>query len=63
MFTGEEEEEGGVSSGMEGGRGGLELFKDGLYIRDLLFSQHSERGAVVRGSVSSYQTCVLLHWQ
>lgn len=43
MFTGEEEEEGGASAGMEGGRGGLELFKDGLYIRDLLFSQHGKR--------------------
>lgn len=59
MFTGEEEEEEGASTGMEGGRGGLELFKDGLYLRDLLFLQYSMKDTVVRGSVSSYRTSVL----
>lgn len=43
---------------MEGGRGGLELFKDKLYFRDLVFLQYSKTDTVVRGSVSSYQTPV-----
>lgn len=62
MFAGEEEEEEEASRGMEGGRGELELFKDELSFRDLVFSQYSKRHSVVRGSLSSYQTpeCVIL---
>lgn len=58
MFTREEEEEEGANGGMEGGRGGLELFKDKLYFRDLVFLQYSKTDTVVHGSVSSYQTPV-----
>lgn len=58
MFTGEEEEEDGASGGIEGGRGGLELFKDELYFRDLVFLQYSKIDTVVHGSVSRYQTPV-----
>lgn len=58
MFTGEEEEEDGVSGGMEGGRRGLELFKDEISFRDLVFLQHSAKGTVVHGFVNSYQTPV-----
>lgn len=43
MLTGEVEEEEGASGGMEGGRGGLELFKDKLSFRDLVFLQDSKR--------------------
>lgn len=49
MFTGEEEEEEGASAGMEGGRGGLELFKDRLYSGEEVFLQCGETGTVVRG--------------
>lgn len=58
MFTGEEEEEKGARGGMERGRGGLELFKDELSFRDLVFSQYSKRDTVVRGYVSSSETPV-----
>lgn len=49
MFTREDGEEDGVSRGMAGGRGGLELFKNELHSRESVFLQYSKIDKVVRG--------------